>query len=93
MFHPRRPADTVPVPDSVALFRQERAAINLPHSSELEPSLRMVSLTWTPVICSKASRDSFASSACTGAAQGRRRRRFIKKKKKFQKAVLRDMGF
>lgn len=62
----------IPVPDSVAVFRQERAAINLAHSSELEPSLRIVSLTWVPVICSKASRDSFASSACTGAAQRKR---------------------
>lgn len=35
----------VNVPDSVALFRQERAALSLAHSSELDPSLRIVSLT------------------------------------------------
>lgn len=75
----------IPVPDSVAFFRQERAAINLAHSSELEPSRRMVSLTWTPVICSKASRDSFACSACTGAAEEKTPEIKKKKKKKVKK--------
>ena len=53
-------------PVSVALFRQERAAVRRDRSSELEPKRLIVSCSSELDICSNLSTESFPAAACRG---------------------------